>query len=114
VYADSSLVRAVLGCDADGRIAMERLIEVQPGRHMPPASLELDNNILTVRSRSPQREIPVVLKRVYTNATHRQVITQTVEVNRLTRWQRTWMNIGKLLAAVTAVLLCFYVIKKIK
>lgn len=112
--ADSSLLRALVECDSLGQARLRELEEYRAGDRLPPPSVTIRDNILTATARVDSMAIYLTLKDRYSEAVQveREVVTQTVEVNRLTGWQRFWMRLGQLLAAAGAGIVAWKLLKR--
>lgn len=103
--ADSSLIRALIDCDSLGRASIKKLLEYQAGERLKPPRVDIDdNNILTATASVDSLKIYLVLKDRYEKHTTDkvQIVEKTVEVNRLTWWQKLWVKLGKTLTVFAA------------
>ena len=69
--------------------------------------MAIRDNVLTATAAVDSMAIYLTLKDRFTESTkiEREVVTQTVEVNRLTWWQTLWMRAGQILTAAAALLI---------
>ena len=92
---DSALVRALIECDSLGQAHIKRLLDWQDGRdsalHLP--KFYIDGNVLHVKSYMDGLAELFTLKDTFTSINATKTIT--VEVNRLTWWQKLWIGVGK-------------------
>lgn len=114
--ADSSLVRALVECDSTGRAYLRELEEYRAGSRLPPPRVAIDDNVLTATAAIDSMAIYMEMKDRYIEAarTEREVVVQTVEVNRLTGWQKFWIRTGQLLAAAAVAVAGYRVYKLVK
>ena len=105
IEADSSLIRALIECDSTGRAYLAKLIEVQAGSTIPPASVSIDGNILSVKSKLPQRK--VILQNSVTTSVTERLVTNTVTIAKMSKWQTFWFYTGQVLLVL--VLLYFII-----
>lgn len=106
VPADSALLSALFECDSVGRVILKAYNELKSRNVESRLSFEdgrLDYSATTARDTV---YVPVGDSIVYVP----QYVE--VEVNRLTWKQETWMRVGKVLSALSALLLFFILIRK--
>ena len=101
VEADSSLLRALVECDSLGQAHLRQLAEYRAGDRLPPPKVSIRDNVLTATAAVDSMAIYLTLKDRFTESTkiEREVVTQPVEVHRLTWWQTRWMLAGQMLTA---------------
>lgn len=114
VEADSSLLRALVECDSLGQAHLRELAEYRAGNRLPPPTVTIRDNVLTATAAVDSMAIYLTLKDRYTEAIQqqREVVTKTVEVNRLTWWQTLWLRTGQILAAAVALLIGWKLLKR--
>ncbi|MFR9574293.1 MAG: hypothetical protein SNG79_01375 [Rikenellaceae bacterium] len=116
IERDSSLIRALVECDSLGQAHFKELIEIRSGRDVTPPKLELKDNILTATAAVDSMAIYLTLKDRYTE--HKQVetitVTNTIETNYLTRWQKWMYNLGCIALGVLVCLVGFAIFKIFK
>lgn len=111
IEADSSLIRALIECDSTGRAYLAKLIEVQAGSTIPPASVSIDNrNVLSVKSKLPQRKV-ILQNRVTTTYTER-LVTNTVTITKMSKWQTFWYYTGQVLLVLILLYLVIRIVLK--
>lgn len=98
---DSALVRALIECDSLGQAHVKKLLDWQDGRggalHLP--KFYIDSNVLLIKSYMDGLAEHFTLKDTFTDRRTTEKETVTVEVNRLTWWQKLWVGIGRITAA---------------
>lgn len=114
VQPDSSLVRALVECDSVGQARLKELIDIESGRNVKPPSLHLEDNILTAKAEVDSMAIYMTYKERYKEAQRVETITNTIEVNRLTRWQRWMTTLGTITLGAIASAIIFMIIKLLK
>lgn len=114
IEADSSLLRALVECDSLGQAHLRELAEYRAGNRLPPPKVSIRDNVLTATASVDSMAIYLTLKDRFTESTkiEREVVTQTVEVNRLTWWQTLWMRAGQILTAAAALLIGWKLLKR--
>lgn len=106
IEADSSLLRALIACDSAGRAYLAKIVEIQSGKSIPPATISIDtNNILSVKSKIPQ--IKVDLKTKIVTETSEKLITNTHIVNKMNNWQIFWCRLGQI--SLLAILIFLFI-----
>lgn len=114
IERDQSMIRALLECDSLGQVQMRRLLEYQAGTRLKPPDIEVRDNVLTATAQADSMAIYLTLKdRIERHASTRKEL-QVVEVNRLNTWQRTWMRIGQISAALLILFRVFKTRKLVK
>lgn len=111
---DSALVRALIECDSLGQAHVKRLLDWQDGRggalRLP--KFYIDGNVLHVKSYMDGLAEHFTLKDTFTGINATKTETITVEVNRLTWWQKLWIGIGKACAAGGGLFLILKLLKR--
>lgn len=102
IRADSSMLQALLACDSVGNVLLKQILGYQAGNHLKPPAMNLNGNVMTVTAKVDSFAVYLALKDRYTEKKQIETIkeTITVEVNRLTAWQkiRLWIaNIALIL-----------------
>lgn len=97
-------MRALVECDSLGQAHIKELLEWQGGHNLKLPQVTIRDNVLTATAATDSMSIYLTLKDRYTEHTTRdeQIVTRTVEVNRLTWWQTLWYRLGQILGAVGA------------
>lgn len=90
IDADSSMIQALIECDSLGQAYIKELIEVKSGKRMPPPKIKIIKDTLKIQASSDSMAIYLTLKDRYVEHKKSETITNTIEVNRLTLWQK-WM-----------------------
>lgn len=113
VKADSSMIRALLECDSLGQVRMRELVEYRAGERTKPPDLSIKENVLTAKADVDSVAIFMQLKDLYEYyfGNTKEVIIETVEVNRLTWWQKLWVKAGQILSGALVALIIFKIIK---
>lgn len=116
IESDESMIQALLECDSVGQVRMRELKEYQAGSRLPPPALHLKDNILTASASCDSLSIYLQLKDRYERhiSAHEQTSVQTIEVNRLTWWQKMWMRVGQGLTFLLMLLAAFKIRKIFK
>ncbi|MFI3322093.1 MAG: hypothetical protein R3Y50_06165 [Rikenellaceae bacterium] len=114
VEADSSLIRALIECDSVGEARLKDLIEIESGRNLKPPSLQLENNILTAKVNIDSMDIYLTYKERYKEAQRVETITKTIEVNRLTRWQKWMTTLGTVALGAIVAFIAITIFKLLK
>ena len=100
IEADSAMLRALIECDSLGQAHIRELLRYRSGQRVEPPQVEIRDNVLTATARIDSQAIYLALKDRYvekdTRTSHTEV--RTVEVNRLTWWQKLWCRLGQILA----------------
>lgn len=112
--ADSSLLRALVECDSLGQARLRELEEYRVGDRLSPPSVTIRDNVLTATARVDSMAIYLTLKDKLKEVIkiEREVVTQMVEVNRLTWWQTLWVRVGQIAIAVAAAVAAWKLIKR--
>lgn len=113
VKADSSMIRALLECDSLGQVRMRELVEYRAGERTKPPDLSIRDNVLTATAEIDSIGIYLQLRDSYeTHISQAETLTiETVEVNRLTWWQKLWVKAGQILSGALVALIIFKIIK---
>lgn len=116
VERDSALVRALVECDSLGQAHIKQLLEYESGRRLTPPVVHIRDNVLTAAAKVDSLAIYLKLKDKYKEAVRydTRVITQTVEVNRLTGWQKTFYRLGQIFTLALLARGAFRIYKRIK
>lgn len=113
IQADSSMLRALVECDSLGQVRMRELLEYHAGERVRPPKVTIRDNVLTASAEVDSISVYMTLKDRYES--HRGVtetiVTQIVEVNRLTWWQQLWIGIGKSIALGLVILAAYKLFK---
>lgn len=113
VPRDSSLIRCMLAIDSLGNIFMREILEYCIGGNVKPPKITIKDNVLTAKVEVDSLAIHLQMKERFekTAAKSKEVITNTVEVNRLSWWQKLWIGLGVGFTAITAI---YLIIKRFK
>lgn len=98
------MIRALVECDSLGRARLRELTEYRSGKHFPPPQVTLRGNVLTATSALDSMAVYLTIRdrcERHFSAEAREEV-RTVEVNRLTRWQKAWMRLGQIVALLLA------------
>ncbi|MFR9545348.1 MAG: hypothetical protein SNJ29_07195 [Rikenellaceae bacterium] len=116
IESDSSIIRALVECDSLGQAHLRELIDFKSGRNIDPPRLELNDNIITATAEIDSMTIYLTLKDRYTD--HKQVetvtITNTIETNYLTRWQKWMYHLGCIALGILVCLVGLVIFKIFK
>ena len=106
IEADSAMLRALIECDSLGQAHIRELLRYRSGQRVEPPQVEIRDNVLTATARIDSQAIYLALKDRYvekdTRTSHTEV--RTVEVNRLTWWQKLWCRLGQILFTAGVIL----------
>ncbi|NDP26453.1 MAG: hypothetical protein GZ087_03360 [Flavobacterium sp.] len=85
IEKDSSSYLALLECQ-NGKVVIKEVTRAEPGRNLNIPKVRLDSNQLKIDCEARAQELLAHYKETHTATV--QTITNTVEVNKLTFWQR--------------------------
>jgi len=97
VGEDKALVKALLTCDSVGQVLIMQILSYEAGRQIKPPDIEINDNILTATAKIDSFSIYLKLKDRYIERNEAKTVTQTIEVNKLTKWQQTRIYIANVL-----------------
>lgn len=104
---DSSLLRALVECDSLGRARLSVLLDYEAGGRMGPPVVTMVDNVLTAKAVVDSFGIYAELKDRYEERWSSERVVETVEVNRLTAWQKVRMRMGEALIVIAALSLVY-------
>lgn len=111
IEADSSMIQALIECDSLGKAHIRELIEVKSGKRMPPPRIRIIKDTLKVEASIDSMSVYLTLKDRYIEHKKMETVTNTIEVNRLTNWQKWMYNIG---CIAFGIIICFLGLKLYK
>ncbi len=99
---DSSLVRALIECDSLGRARLSELLDYRAGDRISPPVITMVDNILTAKAQVDSFKIYARLKDRYEEHRTSDTVVETVEVNKLTAWQKVRLRLGEAMMVAVA------------
>ena len=114
VPADSSWLQALIECDSNGRAYLKQIENYQvKGRSTLP-EVSIQNNRLQVNCRCDSAAIYIKYARIFDRSSRVSKVkeTVTVEVNRLTWWQKVRLYAGNILLIAIIVYIAYFIIKR--
>ena len=114
VDADSSMIKALIECDSLGRAHLKQLNTYQAGERLMPPVITIKDNIITTTAKIDSLNIYLKLKDRYKEVRKAEVITKTIEVNKLSRWQQFICTIGCCTLGAIALWFGILVFKKMR
>lgn len=99
---DSSLVRALIECDSLGRARLSELLDYRAGDRIRPPVITMVDNILTAKAQVDSFKIYARLKDRYEEHRTSETVVETVEVNKLTTWQKVRLRLGEAMMVAVA------------
>lgn len=99
---DSSLVRALIECDSLGRARLSELLYYRAGDRISPPVITMVDNILTAKAQVDSFKIYARLKDRYEEHRTSETVVETVEVNKLTTWQKVRLRLGEAMMVAVA------------
>lgn len=108
ISPDSTLLTALFECDSNKQVILRQMEELK-GKSME-SNLSFKDGRLDYKAKANPDTLYLPGKDsiIYVP----QPVEVKVEVNRLTWWQETWIRAGKVLSALTALLLVIILIRK--
>lgn len=101
IDADSSMIQALIECDSLGQAYIRELIEVKSGKRMPPPTIKIIKDTLKIQASADSMAIYLTLKDRYVEHKKSETITNIIEVNRLTLWQKWMYYLGLITLGLT-------------
>ncbi len=92
---DSSMIQALVECDSVGQARLKQLLDIKSGTNVKPPKVTITENVLTAKVEVDSLDVYMKLKDRYKEHYKAEKIIETVEVNRLTRWQLFRMRLGE-------------------
>lgn len=88
IKQDQALLKALLKCDSLGQVSMMEILEYQAGNRLKPPDVKIKDNVLEATAYADSLEIYLKLKDYYKERNEAVTITEYIEVNKLTNWQK--------------------------
>lgn len=88
IKQDQALLKALLKCDSLGQISIMEILEYQAGNRLKPPDVKIKDNVLEATAYADSLEIYLKLKDYYKERNEAVTITEYIEVNKLTGWQK--------------------------
>lgn len=114
IRADQSMIQALVECDSMGQAHIKKLLDYNAGERLKPPELEIKNNIITSIAKIDSTEIYLTLRDRHKESMKSVEIINTVEVNRLTAWQKWMCTLGHIVLGVSIAFIGINVIKFIR
>lgn len=110
VEKDSSFYEALLECRA-GKVVVKNVTNATPGRNLKAPKVKIHNNKLGVDCEARAQELLAQYKN--THIANKEVVTKekTIEVNKLTWWQQTQINLFRILATILLLYIAWRFVK---
>lgn len=98
IAPDSAMIRALLECDSVGQVRLRQLLEYETGERLQPPNVQIRNNVLTASAKTDSMAIYLALRDRFEKrfSMQTETIVKTVEVNRLTVWQKFRLRLGEI------------------
>jgi hypothetical protein len=111
VPADSSWLQALIECDSNGQAYLRQIENYQVSGRSTLPRVSLQNNQLQVNCRCDSAAIYAKYSRIYDRSSQSSTVkeTVTIEVNRLTWWQKTQVYGFRVLTLIIA---AYFIIKR--
>ena len=108
IEKDSSSYQALLECQ-NGKVVIKQVVQAEPGRTLKSPTVRLDSNQLKIDCEARAQELLAHYKN--THQTSNEVIRVPFEVNKLTWWQKTQINLFRIFAILSLLLATWLFVK---
>jgi hypothetical protein len=114
VPADSSWLQALIECDSNGRAYLREIEGYHTGERSKMPGVRIQDNVLKVDCKCDSTLIYLKFSKIYDHTTQTDVRkeTVTVEVNRLTWWQKVRLQALNIMLIAAGVYLAIIIIKR--
>jgi len=110
IPADSSWLKALLECDANGKISIKKLTDYWAGKSLKPPTIEMQDNYILVKAKVDSVAVYAALKDRYYTSKETQYKEKTVEVNFVSGWQWAQIWAGRLLMLIGFLWAIYYLV----
>lgn len=114
VVADSSMLQMLIECDSLGQAHLTQLLHYQAGDKLKPPNLKIKDNVITAIAEVDSMSIYLQLKDKYKEVRRAETTTKTVEINRLTKWQKMMCTLGYISLGAIIAWLGLIILKKLR
>ncbi|MEY4903233.1 MAG: hypothetical protein RLZZ292_1048 [Bacteroidota bacterium] len=111
IEKDSSSYRALIACQ-NGKVVIKEVTQAESGRTLNSPRVRLDNGLLKIDCHAKAQEL--LAHYINTHKTTNQIVTKTIEVNKLTTWQALQIWVGRVLFFSLTVFSTLFLIEKYK
>lgn len=114
VPADSSWLQMLIECGENGQALMKELLGYKAGSRTAPPRVIIKDNVLTAECECDSIAIHAILKSRETVSSSISIEKEIIQVpvNYLTWWQRTQMNLGRILGIALLIFVAYRVFIK--